>query len=140
MTSEQIHALVQLSEWIGGNRLVFDIPNVGESYISRVNLNTSLFRIYYPLYSVDLQGDIPSNDLPNLRYMYNEYMSNKVLAILFLYQIFMNALKRKLLTKWFVEWLDSEQDTELLDMTKLMIERRTIQVRGPIKVIGFRKT
>ena len=52
----------------------------------------------------------------------------------------MNALKRKLLTKWFVEWLDSEQDTELLDMTKLMIERRTIQVRGPIKVIGFRKT
>jgi hypothetical protein len=53
---------------------------------------------------------------------------------------FMNALKRKLLTKWFVEWLDSEQDTELLDMTKLMIERRTIQVRGPIKVIGFRKT
>ena len=51
----------------------------------------------------------------------------------------MNALKRKLLTKWFVEWLDSEKDTELLDMTKLMIERRTWQVRGPIKVIGFRK-
>ena len=51
----------------------------------------------------------------------------------------MNALKRKLLTKWFVEWLDSEKDTELLDMTKLMIERRTLQVRGPIKVIGFRK-
>jgi hypothetical protein len=51
----------------------------------------------------------------------------------------MNALKRRLLTKWFVEWLDSEQDTELLDMTKLMIERRTLQVRGPIKVIGFRK-
>jgi|APGre2960657373_1045057.scaffolds.fasta_scaffold193298_2 hypothetical protein len=78
MTSEQIHALVQLSEWIGGNRLVFDIPNVGESYISRVNLNTSLFRIYYPLYSVDLQGDkdIPSIDIHNLRYMYNEYMSN----------------------------------------------------------------
>ena len=51
----------------------------------------------------------------------------------------MNALKRRLLTKWFVEWLDSEQDAELLDMTKLMIERRTFQVRGPIKVIGFRK-
>ena len=51
----------------------------------------------------------------------------------------MNARKRKLLTKWFVEWLDSEKDTELLDMTKLMIERRTLQVRGPIKVIGFRK-
>jgi hypothetical protein len=51
----------------------------------------------------------------------------------------MNALKRRLLTKWFVEWLDSEQDTELLDMTKLMIERRTLHIRGPIKVIGFRK-
>ena len=81
MTSEQISALIQLSEW-RGNRLVFDIPNVGETYISRINLTDSLFRIEYPLYSVDLQGDIPSNDLPNLRYMYNEYMSNnKVLAI-----------------------------------------------------------
>ena len=81
MTSEQISALIQLSEW-RGNRLVFDIPNVGETYISRINLNDSLFRIEYPLYSVDLQGDIPSNDLYNLRYMYNEYMSNnKVLAI-----------------------------------------------------------
>ena len=81
MTSEQIRALVQLSEW-RGNRLVFNIPNVGETYISRINLTDSLFRIEYPLYSVDLQGDIPSNDLPNLRYMYNEYMSNnKVLAI-----------------------------------------------------------
>jgi len=78
MTSEQISALIQLSEWINGNRLVFNIPNVGESYISRINLNDSLFRIEYPLYSVDLQGDmnIPSNDLPNLRYMYNEYMSH----------------------------------------------------------------
>ena len=81
MTSEQISALIQLSEW-RGNRLVFDIPNVGETYISRINLTDSLFRIEYPLYSVDLQGDIPSNDLPNLRYMYNEYMTNnKVLAI-----------------------------------------------------------
>ena len=44
MTSEQIHALIQLSEW-RGNRLVFDIPNVGETYISRINLNDSLFRI-----------------------------------------------------------------------------------------------
>ena len=76
MTDRQIRALVQLSEWINGNRLVFDIPDVGESYISRINLTDSLFRIEYPLYSVDLQGDIPSNDLPNLRYMYNEYMSH----------------------------------------------------------------
>lgn len=94
MTSEQIHALIQLSERINGELVGIHIPNVGETYISRINLNTSLFRIEYPLYSVDLQGDIPSNDLPNLRYMYNEYMSircknkrmgfnfnNKVLAI-----------------------------------------------------------
>lgn len=80
MTSKQIHALFQLSEWIDGNRLVFDIPNVGESYISRINLTTSLFRIYYPLYSVDLHGDkdIPSNDLPNLRYMYQSFLNIKI--------------------------------------------------------------
>ena len=84
MTSEQIQALVQLSERINGELVRIHIPFVGDTYISRINLNDSLFRIDYPLYSVDLQGDmnIPSNDLPNLRYMYNEYMSNnKVLAI-----------------------------------------------------------
>ena len=80
MTSKQIHALVQLSELIDGNRLVFDIPHVGESYISRINLNTLLFRIEYPLYSVDLQGNtnIPSNDLPNLRYMYQSFLNIKI--------------------------------------------------------------
>ena len=78
MTSEQISALIQLSERINGELVGIHIPNVGETYISRINLNDSLFRIEYPLYSVDLQGDmnIPSNDLPNLRYMYNEYMSH----------------------------------------------------------------
>lgn len=80
MTSKQIHALVQLSELIDGNRLVFDIPHVGESYISRINLNTLLFRIEYPLYSVDLQGnkDIPSTDIPNLRYMYQSFLNTKI--------------------------------------------------------------
>ncbi len=82
MTSKQTQALIQLSERINGELIGIHIPNVGETYISRINLNDSLFRIDYPLYSVDLQGDIPSNDLSNLRYMYNVYMSNnKVLAI-----------------------------------------------------------
>lgn len=83
MTSEQIQALVQLSERVNGELVWIDIPNVGETYINRINLNDSLFRIEYPLYSVDLQGDkdIPSNDLPNLRYMYNEYMSHNRRAI-----------------------------------------------------------
>lgn len=78
MTSEQIQALVQLSHQSNGERLVFNIPHVGESHIRRINLNTSFFKIEYPLYSVDLQGgmDIPSNDLPNLRFMYNEYISH----------------------------------------------------------------
>lgn len=76
MTSEQIRALVQLSERINGELMKSHIPFVGDTYISRINLTDSLFRIEYPLYSVDLQGDkdIPSNDLPNLRYMYNEYL------------------------------------------------------------------
>lgn len=76
MTSKQIRALVQLSERINGELVRIHIPNIGDTYISRINLTDSLFRIDYPLYSVDLQGDkdIPSNDLPNLRYMYNEYI------------------------------------------------------------------
>ena len=81
MTSKQIHALVQLSERINGELVGIHIPNVGETYISRINLNTSLFRIEYPLYSVDLQGNtnIPSNDLPNLRYMYQSFLNTKIL-------------------------------------------------------------
>ncbi len=83
MTPKQIEALFQLSEWVDGERLVFDIPHVGECYISRVNLTHSFFRIYYPLYSVDLHGykPIPSTDIHNLRYMYHHYMNPSYIKI-----------------------------------------------------------
>ena len=51
----------------------------------------------------------------------------------------MNKLKRKLLTKLFTEWLDKETDVELLDLTKLAIDKRRVQVAGPTKVMGFRQ-
>jgi len=51
----------------------------------------------------------------------------------------MNKLKKKLLTKWFTEWLNTETDVELLDLTKLAIHNRRVQVAGPTKVIGFKQ-
>lgn len=51
----------------------------------------------------------------------------------------MNKLKRKLLTKLFTEWLDKETDVELLDLTKLAIDKRRVQVAGPTRVMGFRQ-
>jgi len=51
----------------------------------------------------------------------------------------MNKIKRKLLTKWFFEWLWSETDVETLEMTKVAIEKRRYQIEGPIKVIGFKQ-
>lgn len=51
----------------------------------------------------------------------------------------MNKLKRKLLTKLFTEWLDKETDVELLDLTKLAIDKRRVQVTGPTRVMGFRQ-
>jgi len=51
----------------------------------------------------------------------------------------MNKLKRKLLTKLFTEWLDNETDVELLDLTKLAIDKRRLKVAGPVKVIGFKQ-
>lgn len=51
----------------------------------------------------------------------------------------MNKIKRKLLTKWFFEWLGSETDVETLEMTKMAIEKRRYQIEGPIKVIGFKQ-
>lgn len=51
----------------------------------------------------------------------------------------MNKLKKKLLTKWFFEWLGAETDVETLEMTKVAIEQRRFQVAGPTQVIGFRQ-
>jgi len=51
----------------------------------------------------------------------------------------MNKLKKKLLTKWFFEWLGAETDVETLEMTKVAIEQRRLAVAGPTQVIGFRQ-
>ena len=51
----------------------------------------------------------------------------------------MNKIKKKLLTKWFFEWLNSETDVETLEVTKIAIEQRRMMIAGPTKVIGFRQ-
>ena len=51
----------------------------------------------------------------------------------------MNTIKRKLLTKWFFEWLNSETDVETLEVTKIAIEQRRMKIAGPTKVIGFKR-
>tara|TARA_B100000035_G_C20635134_1_gene394146 strand:+ start:284 stop:490 length:207 start_codon:yes stop_codon:yes gene_type:complete len=51
----------------------------------------------------------------------------------------MNKLKKKLLTKLFTEWLDTETDVELLDLTTVAIKKRRLAVAGPTKVIGFKR-
>jgi hypothetical protein len=51
----------------------------------------------------------------------------------------MNKIKRKLLTKWFFEWLGSETDVDALDLTMVAIKKRKLQVNGPTRVIGFRQ-
>lgn len=51
----------------------------------------------------------------------------------------MNKLKKKLLTKWFFEWLNSETDVETIEVTKVALEQRRLQIAGPTKVIGFRQ-
>ena len=50
----------------------------------------------------------------------------------------MNALKKKLLTKLFTDWLNEETDVEVLDLTSLAIKKRRLAVAGPTKVIGFK--
>ena len=51
----------------------------------------------------------------------------------------MNKLKKKLLTKLFTEWLDTETDVELLALTTVAIKKRRLAVAGPTKVIGFKR-
>jgi len=51
----------------------------------------------------------------------------------------MNKIKKKLLTKWFFEWLNSETDVETLEVTKIAIEQRRMKIAGPTKVIGFKQ-
>jgi hypothetical protein len=47
--------------------------------------------------------------------------------------------KRKLLTKWFLEWVNEEEDYETLELSRQIIEeRQDILQPKPISVIGFK--
>jgi hypothetical protein len=49
--------------------------------------------------------------------------------------------KRKLLTKWFLEWVNEEEDYETLELSRQIIEeRQDILQPKPTPVIGFQIT
>jgi len=51
----------------------------------------------------------------------------------------MNKLKKKLLTKWFMEWVKSETEVETLQATTMFIKNRKVELVGEEKPpIGFR--
>lgn len=51
----------------------------------------------------------------------------------------MNKLKKKLLTKWFMEWVKIEDDVETLQTTTMFIRNRKVELIGEDKPpIGFR--
>ena len=43
-----------------------------------------------------------------------------------------SKLKKKLLTKWFIQWVRTEEDYEALDLTKQMIEQRQDVLEPPL--------
>jgi hypothetical protein len=47
--------------------------------------------------------------------------------------------KRKLLTKWFLEWVNTEDDYETLELSRQVIEERQNLIQPPPPtVIGFK--
>lgn len=52
----------------------------------------------------------------------------------------MTKLKSKLLTKLFLEWVETENDTETLEVSKKLIQKRQNRILGceDVKQIGFR--
>ena len=48
------------------------------------------------------------------------------------------SLKSKLLTYLFTDWVNSETDVELLNLTSQMLKNREIEVTGIKPVLGFR--
>ena len=52
----------------------------------------------------------------------------------------MNKLKKKLLTKWFMEWVKTETDVETLQATTMFIRNRKVELVDEEKPpIGFRR-
>jgi hypothetical protein len=48
------------------------------------------------------------------------------------------SIKSKLLTYLFKDWVKSETDVELLNLTSQMLKNREIEVTGIKPVLGFR--
>ena len=52
----------------------------------------------------------------------------------------MNKLKKRLLTKWFMEWVKTETDVETLQATTMFIKNRKVELVGEEKPpIGFKQ-
>jgi hypothetical protein len=48
------------------------------------------------------------------------------------------AIKSKLLTYLFTDWVKTETDLETLMLTKKMLKNREIEITGHTEVLGFR--
>jgi len=46
-------------------------------------------------------------------------------------------LKSRLLTKWFVEWVHTESDVEVLEIGRKLIEQQQDVLTNRTRVIGF---
>lgn len=49
------------------------------------------------------------------------------------------AIKSKLLTYLFQDWVKTETDLETLKITQTFIKKREIEITGHIPVLGFRQ-
>ena len=48
------------------------------------------------------------------------------------------AIKKKMLTYLFMDWVNNETDLETLQVSKQFIKKREIEITGHIPVLGFR--
>jgi len=48
------------------------------------------------------------------------------------------AIKSKLLTYLFTDWVKTETDLEILQMSANFIRKREVEIRGHVPVLGFR--
>tara|TARA_R110000772_G_scaffold49267_1_gene113417 strand:- start:315 stop:479 length:165 start_codon:yes stop_codon:yes gene_type:complete len=50
----------------------------------------------------------------------------------------MKAIKSKMLTYLFKDWVKNETDLETLKISKQFIKKREIEITGHIPILGFR--
>ena len=48
------------------------------------------------------------------------------------------AIKKKMLTYLFMDWVNNETDLETLKVSKQFIRKREVEITGHIPVMGFR--